>query len=479
MSHRHTLQPGESLQSLAKHHGFAHWRAIYQHGANASLRARRGAPNRLMPGDVVVIPDKTQAWESCATTQRHRFIMPRSRGIWNLAWTPARGACGDALVLRGETDLAEGTVVAFRTLAREDTARTLPELSARVVGGRVEARWQVRDQWMWRDDRSVIHRLLHLDTSTVDATIACNVAVFELQGLADAPAQTFTATRSWSGFTNHTAFTQSLDGFLARVGVTFNVMKAWGAYWVDLSSVGITGTAGGLPWSGYRWGRATGTNTMAPSQYYDGTTWRALPTGFTLTGTNHSAVGLVRSGTQWVLPDNTAATWPGSFTDYDFNSTHYTQRRAAWTRDTHDRWSDRFHLRRHDCPSALPTRCCRYGVDVTVQFNVVTTWSAGTVTLSAGNLRSNAGNWFMDDSRIEMAAHEAGHHLDNPDEYAGGAVDTTVNGDGAVAGIDAGSLMGQGMTLPKKRHYHAFATMVGRLVSSAYGRTYTYDVVDK
>lgn len=479
MAHAHTLQPGESLQSLAKRHGFAHWRAIYQHASNASLRGRRGAPNRLMPGDVVTIPDKTQAWEDCATTQRHHFTMPRSRGIWNLAWSPDRGACGDDLVLRGETDLPDGTDVAFRTVAREDTGRSLPELRARVTGGRVEARWRVQDVWLWRADRSVIHRALHLDTSTADAAIACNVAAFELQGLADAPAQTFTATHNWSGFTNHSSFTQSLDGFLARVGVSFNVMKGWGAYWIDMTSAGITGTAGGLPWAGFRWGRATGTNTMAPNQYYDGTTWRALPTGFAITGTNHSAVGLVRSGSNWVIPDHTTATWPGSFTDYNFNSPQYTNRRAAWVTDTHDRWSDRFHLRRHDCPSAVATLCCRYGVDVTLQFNVVTTWSQGTVVLSAGNLRSNAHNWFMDDPDIEMAAHEAGHHMENPDEYAGGAVDTTLNGDGAVNGIDAHNIMGQDMSRPKKRHYHAFATMLGRLVQSRYGRAYTYDVVDK
>jgi hypothetical protein len=39
--------------------------------------------------------------------------------------------------------------------------------------------------------------------------------------------------------------------------------------------------------------------------------------------------------------------------------------------------------------------------------------------------------------------------------------------------------MGQNMTTTKKRHYHAFADMNGRLVKSVNGAEGTYKAVDK
>lgn len=123
--------------------------------------------------------------------------------------------------------------------------------------------------------------------------------------------------------------------------------------------------------------------------------------------------------------------------------------------------------------------CCNYSVEVTLGFTIVSAHASGVVLVCAGPLRSNMDTWFMDDDRIAVAAHEAGHYMDNPDEYVGGALDTSVNGDGAVNGIDADCLMGQNLTVVKKRHYAAFAIMVRRLVNGAYGLDAAYQVVDK
>ena len=102
-----------------------------------------------------------------------------------------------------------------------------------------------------------------------------------------------------------------------------------------------------------------------------------------------------------------------------------------------------------------------------------------TIAVAEGNLRSNAKNWFLGDSRVEVGAHETGHHMDNPDEYADGAVDTTLNEDGAVNGIDPDCIMGQNLTNAKKRHYHAFATTVSKGVKAAYGRDYQHETINK
>jgi N-acetylmuramoyl-L-alanine amidase len=51
---------------------------LWQHGANAGLRARRANMDILLPGDVVTIPDKRIAQVDAATDQRHRF---KRRGV--------------------------------------------------------------------------------------------------------------------------------------------------------------------------------------------------------------------------------------------------------------------------------------------------------------------------------------------------------------------------------------------------------------
>ena len=57
MSTVHRVLQGECLSSIAKEYGFANWKAIYDHPANAALKARRPNPNALVPGDRLVIPE--------------------------------------------------------------------------------------------------------------------------------------------------------------------------------------------------------------------------------------------------------------------------------------------------------------------------------------------------------------------------------------------------------------------------------------
>lgn len=421
-------------------------------------------------------------------------------------------------------------------------------------------------------DHHCRYGIVEIEAVSDERDIPGNLAVLRVEPLLEADESTFTATEHWSGYTMNARFKQKIADFMAQVSASLDAIKAWGGYWVNLSSAGITGTAGGCPWAGYRWARATGANLSAPNEYYDGSNWVALPAGFTPSGTNYSAVAFYKSGTTFRACSTSTGTWPGSFQEYAFNGvwhcgcqdppcpghsspdhycesgrqwscgaqgcpgTHsrrtdrcdggrwlcgrqqpacgghdspddrcpsgtewncgasdcpghsrpndrcrcYAQTRRNWIRDTHDRWTDKFHLRRRDCPSATNTYCCRYDVDVTLSFNRVTTWARGVVALCPGRLRSNASVWFMDSPRIWVAAHETGHHLDNPDEYNNGALDTSVNTDGASNGIDSTTLMGCGSPyLIKKRHYQAFTEMNRRLIRHKYRELYRYDVVDK
>lgn len=73
----HLVQQGDSIISLSQAYGlFAD--TIWHDGANAALRKLRPDMNTLMPGDVVVIPDKKQRTEKRAAGATHTF---RRKGI--------------------------------------------------------------------------------------------------------------------------------------------------------------------------------------------------------------------------------------------------------------------------------------------------------------------------------------------------------------------------------------------------------------
>ena len=65
------VKPGDCISSLAREYGFL-WKTIWD--ANPDLQSKRKNPNLLMPGDVIIIPEKTLREESCATDQRHKFV---------------------------------------------------------------------------------------------------------------------------------------------------------------------------------------------------------------------------------------------------------------------------------------------------------------------------------------------------------------------------------------------------------------------
>lgn len=77
MSRKHRVRQGECLTIIAERYGFS-WTRLWDDPENAALKASRGDPNVLMPGDVVVIPDQEAGLASCATAARHRF---RRKGI--------------------------------------------------------------------------------------------------------------------------------------------------------------------------------------------------------------------------------------------------------------------------------------------------------------------------------------------------------------------------------------------------------------
>jgi len=69
---KHTVAEGDCILSIANLHGFL-WESVWNHPANAELKALRQDPNVLLPGDEVTLPEKGEKEESRGTDARHKF----------------------------------------------------------------------------------------------------------------------------------------------------------------------------------------------------------------------------------------------------------------------------------------------------------------------------------------------------------------------------------------------------------------------
>src|SRR5689334_12813428 len=82
---RHTVRAGECFATIARDHGFASHRVLYFHADNAALRKKRPNPNVLHPGDVVVIPDRSEKEIEVPTEKVSRFQVKRARKVLRIA----------------------------------------------------------------------------------------------------------------------------------------------------------------------------------------------------------------------------------------------------------------------------------------------------------------------------------------------------------------------------------------------------------
>ncbi len=398
---------------------------------------------------------------------------PNSLFISNLKWEKLEASCGDKIKVSADTLLSDGTDVEIKLKPLQGDG-TPASLHTKVTGSRIESEWEVKDVSFFKGTSP----LPEVDVeASIDAKgeTATNAASIKIKGFPEAAELTFTSDKKWGKYSNHAEFKQSLKNYRNQVHVGLKAVKAWGATYIDMSS-DLTGKAGGCPWNGYRWGRGTGVNPMVPNEYHDGSGWKAFPATFKLKPDLYGTLAFYKDGATFKQAGGTG-TWPEAFAEYDFDSAVYTKRRKEWVDTTHTVWTDAFKIRRKACPSKAGNACCLYSLEVTLEFLIQALWSDGVTSICPGDLRSNTATWFMGDSRLEMAAHETGHHMDNPDEYLNGAVDTTLNEDGAVNGIDADCIMGQNMTKAKKRHFHAFVEMQKKLIKTAYGKDYDYETV--
>jgi hypothetical protein len=403
--------------------------------------------------------------------------------IWNLKWTPAEGFCGDKVKLTGETNLVDGTPIKIKLTTKAGNVSKLVPFDVTPTGGKFEHEMEIKNVGF--DQGGTFLEKVEIEAAPDDASITVEgvPGLLKVKAMIEAAEDTYVKDRNgeWGAageYVNHSEFKQKIEKFRNKVTAKFNFVKTWGGYHVDLSADGVSGTVDdGPPWDGYRWAKADPANPMNAGSYWDGSAWVAMPAGFS---GSYSSVGFKKDGSDFVPVDGGDGKWPEAFTDYDPDAAEYANKRQAWVDFTHAAWTDKLQLHRKDCHSDAKVRCCLYDVEVNISFNKVATWTENqTISISPGGQRANAAHWFYDRPG-RTAAHETGHHLDNPDEYSGGAIDPALNVPGEVtAGIDTAgdSLMGGGNTV-KKRHFRAFETMEKKLIKTKYGREYTYETVD-
>lgn len=74
------VKQGDCFASIAAAHGHQ-WKTLWDMQENADLRAARGNPNVLLPGDIVMIPALVLREEAGATGARHRFMIKDVPGL--------------------------------------------------------------------------------------------------------------------------------------------------------------------------------------------------------------------------------------------------------------------------------------------------------------------------------------------------------------------------------------------------------------
>jgi hypothetical protein len=277
----------------------------------------------------------------------------------------------------------------------------------------------------------------------------------------------------------HARFDLTATDYVITIGSDISYVQGWGGEVVLLGPAVPAGTGGlldgQLSFAGYRWMKTV----AGTRKFWDGTAWQNLPAGFALIDANNFAVGFYKAdpwGSTYTC--QYGGTWPEEFAPWNIDDAANQAKIQKWQDIIHSVWTGKFDIKRHECSSTV-TPCCRYSTVASATLTRQDTFAAGMLVVANGDIRSNDSLWFLGDADIKMAAHEFGHHLGNPDEYAGANLDTSMNGDGAANGIDTDSIMGQNMTKVKKRHYGTVCRHFAAMVQTLTGKVYTYEAVAK
>lgn len=387
--------------------------------------------------------------------------------ITNLRWEKAEEWFGAPVKLLGTTCLKDGEEVAVKVASENGLAL---DTKAKANKGRLEVTWTpcLCGVAAGEDGKYPEKVEFYAEVSRGEEKVQPEKNFF-LRVVGTTDYSRFSKDFTWGDFGVHAEFQQRIQAGVIDVQVKRSIMKSWPGTRVDMTNAKFTGTVAGCPYERHRWGRIVG-KAKVPNQYHDGEKWLPMPKGFVPTEDDLSVFGFIPSGQKFVEGGWPESVWPEAFPDYEFNRKEYVEKRKKWKQDTDSRWSRKFKVRPKACSKGAGKAGCGYGLVLALEMREVDSWQSDTIAVCKGKFRSNSGCFSLDDPDINMVAHEVGHLVGMPDEYEGGALDPSIQGDGAVNGIDDSSVMGIQMNQVKKRHYFHFASVTGEQVAGKTGK---------
>jgi hypothetical protein len=152
MSTVYTVRSGDWLDKIARNHGFGSWRDLYYHPENAPFRAKRPDPNKIFPGDRIVIPGMVSAVTAVGATRIPadgnptitHFVTPKKPGTVILTATVSP----DTPTTRAQVTWEGATAVPGNPLQATVSANAAAKHVVKVkVAGRVELELRVWVVW--------------------------------------------------------------------------------------------------------------------------------------------------------------------------------------------------------------------------------------------------------------------------------------------------------------------------------------------
>lgn len=396
-----------------------------------------------------------------AKAQEEPPVKPRK--VLKVAWKEAEGWCADNVHFQGSTENFEDGDALLVSITPDKAKSPLKEMPVRVRGNAFSGYWTIEEMLPTEDAQQHLH-----DTPLIIAADDVKGAQ-ALNGrcVLEVPKQTVKHTSGTYTLWMQDGVIHVHDEIVYAIGNSGDFLDM-----TDVADLPAGGDLSGLP--KFRWCKMD--EEAGKWQIWNGQAWVAPPVGFVYEAKKQYSKGLIKTGDSWTST-NGQLQWPDPKPAWTPLAADINAKLDQWSQAVRDVWSKRSFLKRKGCTS-LVDACCRHAIVVDVTFRKAADPTAASVVIAEESGRANDGLFFYDESSQRVIAHEVGHHLENPDEYADAVpahLDRTYpDGDGLINGVDETSIMGSSLGPAKMRHFRFIAGRIQNGINQAYSKTFTY-----